>query len=311
MDTMKASTSGRRYSPMFRLFYNLKQAILQIVRNKGMAVASIFAITAMMLILGLFFVIAVNVNLFSEMVKQDYDTVEVYLEDATDSQKAKTIMDTIENINGVSSVEYRTKEQALQVLKQRWGESGYLLDSLGENPLPNSILIKVENLNAANRVNTAAGKLDGVESTKYYKETVDKLTKVTNFMSIAAIVIMLFLIIVSMVVVSNTIKLTVFARSKEISIMKYIGATNWFVRVPFFVEGVILGIISSAMAAGVTYFLYDRIVDAIGIKVMTILSTPLVPAAYLASNLIIIFASMGVGIGAVGSIISMRKFLDK
>ena len=138
---------------MFRLLYNVKQAVIQIVRNKGMAVASIFAITAMMLILGLFFVISVNVNLFSEMVKQDYDTVEVYLEDATDADKAKVIMDTIENINGVSSVEYRTKEQALQVLKQRWGESGYLLDSLGENPLPNSILIKVENLNAANRVN--------------------------------------------------------------------------------------------------------------------------------------------------------------
>lgn len=296
---------------MFRLLYNVKQAVIQIVRNKGMAVASIFAITAMMLILGLFFVISVNVNLFSEMVKQDYDTVEVYLEDATDADKAKVIMDTIENINGVSSVEYRTKEQALQVLKQRWGESGYLLDSLGENPLPNSILIKVENLNAANRVNTAAGKLDGVESTKYYKETVDKLTKVTNFMSIAAIVIMMFLIIVSIVVVANTIKLTVFARAKEISIMKYIGATNWFVRGPFFVEGVILGIISSGMAAGVTYLLYDRIVDAIGLKVMTVLSTPLVPAAYLASNLIIIFASMGVGIGAVGSIVSMRKFLEK
>ena len=296
---------------MFRLFYNIKQAILQLIRNKGMALASIFAISAMMLILGLFFVIAVNVNLFAEIVKQDYDTVEVYLEEATNSQKAKNIMENIEQINGVSSVQFRTKEQALKVLKQRWGESAYLLDSLGENPLPNSILVKVENLNAANRVNTAASKLDGVESTKYYKETVDKLTKVTNFLSISAIIIMIFLIIVSVVVVSNTIKLTVFARAKEISIMKYVGATNWFVRGPFFVEGIIIGLIASGICAGVTYVLYDRIVDAIGVKVMTILSSPLVPATYLASNLIIIFASMGVGIGAVGSIISMRKFLDK
>ena len=80
---------------MFRLLYNVKQAVIQIVRNKGMAVASIFAITAMMLILGLFFVISVNVNLFSEMVKQDYDTVEVYLEDATDADKAKVIMEYV------------------------------------------------------------------------------------------------------------------------------------------------------------------------------------------------------------------------
>ena len=296
---------------MIRLFYNIKQAILQIGRNKGMALASIFAITAMMLILGMFFVIGVNVNLFTEMVKQDYDTVEVYLMDSTDTKQAQTIMDTLENINGVNKVQYRTREQALKILKERWGESGYLLDSLGDNPLPNSILVKVDNLSAANRVNSAAGKIAGVESTKYYKETVDKLTKVTNFMAIAAMVIMLFLIIVSIVVVANTIRLTVFARAREISIMKYVGATNWFVRGPFLVEGIIIGAVSSLIAAGVTYLFYGRIVDAIGVKVMTILSSPLVPAGYLASNLVIIFLALGVGIGSTGSIISMRKFLDK
>ena len=296
---------------MIRLFYNIKQAILQIGRNKGMAMASIFAITAMMLILGMFFVIVVNVNLFTEMVKQDYDTVEVYLMDSTDTKQAQTIMDTLENINGVNKVQYRTREQALKILKERWGESGYLLDSLGDNPLPNSILVKVDNLSAANRVNSAAGKIAGVESTKYYKETVDKLTKVTNFMAIAAMVIMLFLIIVSIVVVANTIRLTVFARAREISIMKYVGATNWFVRGPFLVEGIIIGAVSSLIAAGVTYLFYGRIVDAIGVKVMTILSSPLVPAGYLASNLVIIFLALGVGIGSTGSIISMRKFLDK
>ena len=265
----------------------------------------------MMLILGMFFVIVVNVNLFTEMVKQDYDTVEVYLMDSTDTKQAQTIMDTLENINGVNKVQYRTKAQALEILKERWGESGYLLDSLGDNPLPNSVLVKVDNLSAANRVNSAAGKIAGVESTKYYKETVDKLTRVTNFMAIAAMVIMLFLIIVSIVVVANTIRLTVFARAREISIMKYVGATNWFVRGPFLVEGIIIGAVSSLIAAGVTYLFYGRIVDAIGVKVMTILSSPLVPAGYLASNLVIIFLALGVGIGSTGSIISMRKFLDK
>lgn len=296
---------------MNRVFYNIKQALLQIVRNKGMALAAVFAITAMMLILGMFFVVYVNVNLFAEMVKQDYDTVEVYLLDSTDDKMAENIMETLQNVNGVTSVEFRTRDQALQILKERWGESGYLLDSLGENPLPNSILIKVTNLTAANKVNEMAMKIDGVESTKYYKETVDKLTKVTNFMQLAAIVIMAFLIIVSIVVVSNTIKLTVFARAKEISIMKYVGATNWFVRGPFLVEGIIIGLISSAVAAGIVYVFYSRVVDLIGVQVMTILSSPLVPASYLLSNLVIIFIAMGVGIGSTGSVISMRKFLAK
>ena len=295
---------------MSRIFYNIKQAILQIFRNKGMSVAAVFAITAMMLILGMFFIIAVNVNLFTEMIKQDYDTVEVYLLDSTDEKSAQTIMDTLEHINGVSSVEYRTRDEALAILKQRWGESGYLLDSLGKNPLPNSILIKVDNLGAANTVNDAAVKLEGVESTEYYKETVDKLTKVTSFMSVTSVIIMIFLIVVSVVVVSNTIKLTVMNRAKEISIMKYVGATNWFIRGPFLVEGIILGAIASAVSAGIVYLAYSRVVEAIGEKVMTIISSPLVPAGYLFTNLVIIFLAIGVGIGATGSIISMRKFLD-
>ncbi len=99
-------------------------------------------------------------------------------------------------------------------MKKRWGESSYLLDSLGDNPLPNSILITVDSLDSAGKVTEYAGSMDGVEDVKYYKETVEKLTKVTNFLQIAALVIMAFLIVVSVVVVSNTIKLTVFARSR-------------------------------------------------------------------------------------------------
>ena len=296
---------------MNRIGYNIRQAFQQIGRNKGMSLASVFAIIAMMLILGLFFVISVNVNLFTEMVKQDYDTVEVYLKDSVDTAQAQTIMNKMEKVEGVSNVTYRTKDQAMKIMKERWGDSGYLLDSLGTNPLPNSVLVKVSTLKAADRVNQAAAKMEGVESTKYYKETIDKLTRITNFLQIAAIVIMLFLVVVSVVVVSNTIKLTVFARAREISIMKYVGATNWFVRGPFLVEGIIIGIFSSLVAAGITYLIYSRVVAAIGTKVMTILSSPLVPAGYLAGNLIIIFLAMGISIGACGSIISMRRFLDK
>lgn len=295
---------------MSRVGYNIKQALLQIGRNKGMSLASVFAITAMMLILGLFFVITVNVNLFTEMVKSDYDQVEIFLKDATTTEEAQSIMDQVETYDDVKSVEYRTKEDALKIMKKRWGESSYLLDSLGENPLPNSILITVNSLESAGKVTESAGSMEGVEDVKYYKETVEKLTKVTNFLQIAALVIMAFLIVVSVVVVSNTIKLTVFARSREISIMKYVGATNWFIRGPFLVEGILIGIFASLVSAGITYLLYSKIVSIIGTQAMTILSSPLVPAGYLAGNLICIFLAMGVSIGACGSIISMRKFLD-
>ena len=296
---------------MGSLGYNIKQAFQQIGRNLGMSVASVFAITAMMLILGIFFVVMVNTNLFTEMIKNNYDEIEVFLQDEVNANQTNVMMNEVKKIEGVYSADYRTKEEALEILKTRWGENGYLLDSLGDNPLPNSILVKVDSLETADQVNAALEKLDGVEDIRYYKDTVDKLTKVTKFLQTAMLVLMAFLVIVSIVVVSNTIKLTVVARSREISIMKYIGATNWFVRGPFLVEGIIIGIISSLLAAGITYLLYWKFVDVAGKQIMTILSSPLVPVSYLAINLILIFLAMGISIGGAGSVISMRKYLNK
>lgn len=296
---------------MGSLGYNIKQAFQQIGRNLGMSVASVFAITAMMLILGIFFVVMVNTNLFTEMIKNNYDEIEVFLQEEVNANQTNVMMNEVKKIEGVYSADYRTKEEALEILKTRWGENGYLLDSLGDNPLPNSILVKVDSLETADQVNAALEKLDGVEDIRYYKDTVDKLTKVTKFLQTAMLVLMAFLVIVSIVVVSNTIKLTVVARSREISIMKYIGATNWFVRGPFLVEGIIIGIISSLLAAGITYLLYWKFVDVAGKQIMTILSSPLVPVSYLAINLILIFLAMGVSIGGAGSVISMRKYLNK
>ena len=177
--------------------------------------------------------------------------------------------------------------------------------------MPDSIVINAEDNETANNINKFAKKIDGVEDVKYYKETVDKLTKASNFLQYSAIVIMIFLIVVSVIVVSNTIKLTVLNRSKEISIMKYVGATNWFVRGPFLIEGIFLGIVSSMIAAALTWLIYIQIEKLIGDDIMVILSSPLVPADYLAVNLLVIFLAIGVSVGASGSIVSMRKFLDK
>ena len=185
---------------MSSLFYNIKQGFIQIFRNRGMSLASIFSIVAMLLILGLFFVITVNINLFTEVVKQDYDQVEVFLLDETTKAEAQQLMAEIKKQEGVSEVEYRSKEQALAILKQRWGESGDLLDSLGKNPLPASILISVDSLDNAGAIARFAGTLEGVDDIQYYQETVDKLTKITNFLQIGALVIMAFLVVVSVVV---------------------------------------------------------------------------------------------------------------
>ena len=300
---------ARRFR-MLRIGYNIRQALQQIWRNKGMSTASVFAITAMLLILGLFFVITVNINLFTEMLKNNYNEVEVFLNDDVKKSDAENIMKKIDAEPGVKSSAYRSKTEAMKIMKARWGENSYLLDSLGDNPLPSSIVVTVDSMSTADNVIKMVKGKDGVEDVKYYQETVKKLTKITNFLKLAAMIIMVFLIIVSIVVVSNTIKLTVFARAKEIEIMKYIGATNWFIRGPFLIEGILIGVISSAVSAVATFFIYREIISLVGKQFMTIMSSPLVPAGYLSVNLILIFLAIGVSIGACGSIVSMRKFLD-
>ncbi len=290
--------------------YNIKQGFLQIFRNRGMSLASIFSILAMLLILGMFFVITVNINMFTEIVKQDYDQIEVFLLDDTDKTEAEALMAQISAHEGVTDVQYRSKDEALNVLKERWGESGYLLDSLGKNPLPASILISVESLDNAGEVAAYAGTLDGIEDVQYYQETVEKLTKITNFLQIGALIIMAFLVVVSVVVVSNTVKLTVFARAKEIRIMKYVGATNWFIRGPFLAEGIIIGMLAALLSTGLIALIYKELIATIGPQVLAIVSMPLISTEYLTGNMLIIFLALGMSIGACGSIISMRKFLD-
>ena len=295
---------------MNSFIYTVKQGFTQIFRNRGMSLASIFSILAMLLILGIFFAILVNLNLFTEVVKQDYDQVEIFMEETSSQEQIDGAMSKLENFEGVDSVAYRTKEEALDIMKERWGESGYLLDSLGENPLPASILISVNSIEDATAVSEYAGTLEGVEDIQYYQETVDKLTSVTNGLQIGALIVMAFLIVVCVVVVSNTIKLTVFARAREIRIMKYVGATNWFIRGPFMAEGIIIGIIAALAAAGLMTLLYSNVVNIIGTQVIAIVSSPLISVGYLAGNMLVIFLALGVSIGAWGSIVSMRKFLD-
>lgn len=276
-----------------------------------MSLASVFSITAMLLILGLFFVLIVNINMAAESAKQDYDTVQVYLLNTTTYEQAEDMISEVNGLRGVSKATYLSKEDALQDWKSDWGESAYLLDSLaGDNPLPNSVVVDVETLETSDTVVEALKKFPGVEDVKYYKETVEKLVKITNAIQIAALIIMGFLVVVSTVVVSNTIKLTVLARAREIHIMKYVGATNWFIRGPFLIEGIIIGLISAGISVGIVTFVYSKIVELIGQDLFLILSTPMVSTSFLTVNLVYVFLAMGVSIGACGSIVSMRRFLD-
>ena len=296
---------------MSRVGYNLRQSFSQMNRNKGMYFTSTMAITAMMLILGLFFVTFVNINLFAASIEKDYNVIQIYMAEGSDAAAIQAARAELEAMNGVDHVTYVTKDEALGTLKERWGENGYLLENLPENPLPDSFSVYVKDKDAANRVAIDAESVAGVDDVVYYRDTIEKLAQVSSFVEMGSIITMAFLIIVSIVIVANTIKLTVFNREKEISIMKYLGATDWFVRAPFIWGGIIVGVISALIATGLTHVIYQKVVEMIGSDVTRILSVSVVPAEYLTTNLLIIFICLGVSIGTCGSIISIRRFLDR
>lgn len=188
--------------------YAFKQAFKQAFRNRAMSIASMFSITAMLLILGLFFILVVNVSMVSETAKKQFDTIQVYLLDETTYEQASVMIADLNRMEGVSEATYQSAEEAMNKWKVKWGDNAYLLDGLDENPLPNSIIIKVTDLKEADAIVARVKTFDGIEDVKYYKDTVDQLMKITRFIQVGAMVVIVFLVIVSVIVVSNTVKLT-------------------------------------------------------------------------------------------------------
>ena len=279
-------------------------------RNKGMYFTSILAITAMMLILGLFFVAFVNVNMFARSIGKDYNVIQIYMKDGNTKEVTEDAGTALNRIEGVEKVEYVTKAQALDILKDRWGDNSYLLENLPENPLPDSYTVNVSDKDAANSVAETAPGIEGVDDVVYYRDTIEKLAQISHFIEVGSIAAMVFLVIVSIIIVANTIKLTVFNREKEIGIMKYLGATNWFVKAPFIWGGIIIGVLSSVIATGLTYLIYSKLTGIIGSDILRILSVSVVPAEQLTNILLIMFLCLGIGIGVIGSAISIRRFLN-
>lgn len=290
-------------------FYSLKQAFIQVFRNSGMSIASVFSIMAMMLILGVFMFISVNVTVLTETVKDQFGTIEVFLKDDTSEDEAKDMMASLEKMSGVEKISYIDKEQAMEEFKRSWGDNAYLLDGLASNPLPNSIRVDLASLEDGDLVSMTCANFPGVEDVRFYRDEVNKVISIANAVQKGALVIILFLVIVSVVVVSNTVKLTVMARQDEIMIMKYVGATNWFIRGPMLCEGMIIGLISAALGILISAAVYIRINELFSVDIAQLFASTLVSPEFMIVNLTWIFIALGLSIGACGSIISMRRYL--
>lgn len=297
-----------------RLIKNIfKQGWQGIWRNKGMGTASISSISAVLMILGMVLILILSINSFVVETKTKFDEIEIFLEDDVDNNEMAELEEVIRSKEGVLSMIFKSKDEALNTMKEDWGDEAYILEGLeglDNNPLPDSYIIKLKDVEYADEVVEATNSISGIEKVKYHKDIIDKLMTFANYIRIGGITIIAALIFVSIFIISNTIKLTVTSRKKEIGIMKYVGATNGYIRGPFILEGIFFGIIGAVISIAVVYFGYDYFFEAVNEKLYSMISIVLVPPVAIFEDITIIFLSIGAGIGALGSLISMKRFLN-
>ena len=288
------------------LEYFVKEAAISLKRNNLMSFASITTVAISLVILGLFLIMVMNLNNMAAHLESQVQ-INVYLEDNLSEAERYEIGNNIKKIKCVEEITFVTKDEAIERFRERLGEQKYLLDALDDaNPLPYSYEVK---LTLPEQVKSAAAEIaeyPGVRTAKFGQEAIEQLFKLTHMIRVFGVVLILFLVFATLFIISNTIRLTVFARRKEIGIMKYVGATDWFIRWPFIMEGMALGFGGALIATLVLRTSYSAITNQIYQSFMFL---PLIPQYPFLTNLTILLIVLGMIIGALGSAISLKKFM--
>lgn len=286
--------------------YFIKETYKSIRRNGFMSFASISTVAVSLLVLGMFLMIFLNTNNLAQYLENQVQ-ISVYMQDSATDKELASVKDKLTKMPGVVRVTQVNKQQALERFKKRLGDQEQLLNSLGkENPFPNSFEVQVDNPDRIKVLTPQIGQLPKVETAKFGQEVVEHLFQLTKILRLGGIVLVVFLAMATLFIISNTIRLTVFARRKEVIIMKYVGATDWFIRWPFLLEGMTLGFFGAVVAFVLINSIYASLLDRIH---ATLAFLPLLPTSPLLLYVDLFLLAAGTGIGALGSYISLRKFL--
>lgn len=289
--------------------YLLGEGFRNVFHNKKSSGASLAIMCATMLIFGIFFMIIENINSAVKTIELQQGMQVFIQKDASDEQISQ-IGEQIKAINGVNTIKFISKEDALNYNREKLGNPALFVGYDEENPFKASYLVTLTDLKLSSEVQENIYKLDNIASITSQDNTINNLVKIANGIKIVSIVVLSLLVIISIFIIANTIKLTVHARRKEISIMKYVGATDSFIRWPFIIEGIIIGIIAAIISLAILGLAYNLIISKLGNSaVLAKIGMSLLSFANISTLLVIVYLVLGIGIGAIGSTISMRKYL--
>ncbi len=294
--------------------YFIGEGIRNIFKNKKSAISAITVMLLCMIMFGAFFALGQNINHIMNTV-EEAQGMQVYFKLGTKDEKMEQIGEQIKQIDGVNKVEFVSKEDGFNEMKESWKDNASALEGISSDRLPDSYRVTLSKLELneqiQEQIKTIVGNdlhSDGITSSN---KVITTIMKIGNGVRIFTLALLLILVLFAVVIISNTIKLTVHARRKEISIMKYVGATNNFIRGPFIVEGVLIGIIAALIAILVVGLMYNSIISNIGqSEIVKELEITFVTFSHMFRLLIMVNLILGIGIGVIGSSISMRKYLE-
>ncbi len=291
----------------------IRDSLHNIKRNSVMSVASVLSVVCALVIVGVVLAIAINIQFITEQIESNLE-VKVYLNNNIPTLVQETIYQDLLNYEGVVSVTYESKEEALAKFKETLGEENASLVATftaQNSPMPASFIVKMENAEQIDALYNYSKDFEGVRDVIYGEQTVQKLLKFNQFTNTVTWIIVAVLSVIAIFIIYNTIKLTVFSRRNEISIMKYVGATDWYIRFPFIIEGSILGLFgaffSILLLRNIYYFLTGLLQGSMSVLP---LGQTLAPASFVMTRISLIFIIYGILLGTIGSSFSLKKFLN-
>lgn len=285
----------------------LKDSLKSFWSNRLMTLASIGILVSCLAVVGGTFLITSNVEKYLGDF-EDKNVINIYLNDENEDNALSNVQSSLLSLENVENVSFISKEEALERQKMELGEKASLLDGLERNPLPDTYKVTVNDMSKYEETVEEIKQLDHVDEVSDNGRLANQLSNIRNAVTFVSAIAILALLLISIFIISNTIKLAMYGRRLEIRIMKSIGATNSYIKFPFLIEGLIIGVLASLISYGLLYLMYRGIIDMIE---RSFPFTAVVPFDSMSSMILAAFLIMGVAIGVFSSLISIRKYLRK
>jgi cell division transport system permease protein len=289
------------------LLYFLREGFSGIWKNRLMSVVSIGILAACLIILGGFFLVFFNVNAFMDELAAQNEIV-AFLDEALTEEQISGISTELGSINNIATIAFISKEQALEEYKAEFANDSNALEGLDEfNPMRNSYHVTLKDLSQFDTTLYQIEQISGIANIRNHQDIAEKLVSLRNILYFISTALLIVLLVISVFIISNTIRLAMYVRKREINIMKYVGATDTFIRAPFLVEGILIGVISGLIAYLAIWYIYVRVITpAITTAIGGFALLPFEPLSF---SMMLYMLIGGIVVGALGSLISIRRHL--